>query len=513
MKEKPNILFIQVDQMLAASLRAYGNSFCHAPSLDGLARNGVVFESAYCNFPLCAPSRFSMASGQLCSTIGAYDNAAEFPAEIPTYAHYLRDMGYHTCLSGKMHFIGPDQFHGFETRLTADLYPADFSWVPNWGDEGERDTNDPRSVTISGVCERSVQIDFDDHVAQEAVQYLYDRARGNDERPFFLQVSFTHPHEPYLCQQKYWDLYDQNDIPSPDIPSLTRDEHDAHSVRLLEDFGMMGVEFSKQDIQRARQAYYGSISYIDEKISALLNTLKQTGFAENTAIIFTSDHGDMLGERGMWFKKHFYEPSLRVPLLICAPWIKPSRVETPASLVDLLPTFCGLATGSPWQSPGDTNDTLEGTDLTRWLSTNNHEAKAAEPERLIYAEYLAEATTAPIFMIKRGRYKFIASSDDPALLFDLHADPLERTNLASDPAHSSLVDEFTKMVADKWDELPLAAAIRKSQTRRQLIRASMQHGAPARWNHGESAGEAVRWYRGEGTYNDWAFDYLAPAGN
>ena len=206
MKVKPNILFIQVDQMLAASLRAYGNSFCHAPSLDSLAENGVVFESAYCNFPLCAPSRFSMASGQLCSAIGAYDNAAEFPAEIPTYAHYLRGMGYHTCLSGKMHFIGPDQFHGFETRLTADLYPADFSWVPNWGDEGERDTNDPRSVTISGVCERSVQIDFDDHVTQEAVQYLYDPVRGSDQRPFFLQVSFTHPHEPYLCQQKYWDL-------------------------------------------------------------------------------------------------------------------------------------------------------------------------------------------------------------------------------------------------------------------------------------------------------------------
>ena len=136
---KPNILFIQVDQLTALALKAYGNTFCKAPNLDRLAERGVVFESAYCNFPLCAPSRFSMASGQLCSRIGAFDNAAEFPASIPTYAHYLRRLGYRTALSGKMHFIGPDQHHGFERRLTPDLYPADFSWVPNWGDEGERD--------------------------------------------------------------------------------------------------------------------------------------------------------------------------------------------------------------------------------------------------------------------------------------------------------------------------------------------------------------------------------------
>ena len=181
---------------------------CHAPNLDRLASTGTVFDTAYCNFPLCAPSRFSMAAGKLCSAIGAYDNAAEMPASIPTYAHYLRAAGYQTALSGKMHFIGPDQYHGFETRLTADLYPADFSWVPNWGDEGERDTNDARSVLVAGVCERSVQIDFDEQVTFQAIQYLYDTARSDDKRPFFLQVSYTHPHEPYLCRKEYWDLYD-----------------------------------------------------------------------------------------------------------------------------------------------------------------------------------------------------------------------------------------------------------------------------------------------------------------
>ena len=122
--KSPNILFIQVDQLTALSLRAYGNTICHAPNIDQLAEQGVVFENAYCNFALCSPSRFSMATGQLCSAIGAYDNAAEMPASIPTYAHYLTNLGYQTALAGKMHFIGPDQHHGFERRLTPDLYPC-----------------------------------------------------------------------------------------------------------------------------------------------------------------------------------------------------------------------------------------------------------------------------------------------------------------------------------------------------------------------------------------------------
>ena len=306
---QPNILFIQVDQLAAQFLRCYGDKICHAPNLERLAAQGTVFETAYCNFPLCSPSRASMATGKLCSDIGAFDNAAELPASIPTYAHYLRAAGYQTALSGKMHFIGPDQHHGFERRLTPDLYPADFSWVPNWGDEGERDTNDPRSVTIAGVCERSMQIDFDDLVTFNAVQHLYDMARGDDHRPFFLQVSYTHPHEPYLCQKEYWELYEDAEITLPDVPALSADQHDAHSVRLLSDFGMLNIRFDDADILTARRAYYGSISYLDAKIGTLLDTLERTGQRDNTVIVFTSDHGEMLGERGMWFKKHFYEPS------------------------------------------------------------------------------------------------------------------------------------------------------------------------------------------------------------
>ncbi|CTQ57422.1 Choline-sulfatase [Roseibium album] len=497
MKMSPNILFLQVDQLTASALRAYGDRICHSPALDRLAENGVVFENAYCNFPLCAPSRFSMATGQLCSAVGAYDNAAEFSAEIPTYAHYLRVAGYQTALSGKMHFIGPDQFHGFEKRLTADLYPADFAWVPNWANEGKRDTNDDRAVRIAGICERSVQIDYDEEVTFRAVQHIYDMARSSDERPFFLQVSYTHPHEPYLCRKEFWDLYEGKEIPMPKVSALSEQAHDPHSVRLLKDFGMLGIRFKDEDVSRAIRAYYGSISYLDSLISRVLDALSATGAAENTVVVFTSDHGEMLGERGMWFKKHFFEKALRVPLIVKAPWIAAQRVSELTSLVDLLPTFGSLA-GSP--APVEP---LEGIDLMDLLDKGN-----PPPQRPVYAEYLAEATPAPIFMIRRQNHKFISSSHDGIMLFDLAADPDELTNLATSEFHQPLVEAFCEEVRIKWNETELVDAILLSQKRRALVRDAMNTGQKHLWNHGEKETDSVLWYRGVQGYNEWAFDYI-----
>lgn len=497
MTERPNILFIQVDQLTALALRSYGDNICHAPTLDALAERGVVFNNAYCNFPLCAPSRFSMAAGKLASRIAAYDNAAEFAAEIPTYAHYLRAAGYQTALSGKMHFVGPDQFHGFERRLTAELYPADFSWVPCWGDEGNRDTNDSRAVRIAGICERSVQIDYDEEVAFRAEQHIFDLARSQDRRPFFLQVSFTHPHEPYLCRKEFWDLYENREIPMPQVGALPTQEHDPHSARLLADFGMLGVRFSADDVRRAIRAYYGSISYVDNLVARVLSALSSTGAEKNTAILFTSDHGEMLGERGMWFKKHFFENSLRVPLFLFAPWIKPQRVDELVSLIDILPTFNGMAGVASEIEP------LEGIDLTTLLN-----GESSDSGRTVYAEYLAEATPSPIFMIRRGCHKYIWSSHDGALLYDLKADPEERVNLASSREHRNLVDGFERELMQNWNEAALTRDILLSQKRRALVRNAMKQGERQCWNHGETENDRVLWYRGEQGYNEWAFKYI-----
>ncbi|UOA32968.1 Choline-sulfatase [Sulfitobacter sp. DSM 110093] len=501
MTEKTNILFIQVDQLMAEALGAYGNGFCHAPNIDALAQRGAVFERAYCNYPLCAPSRASMATGKLCSNIGAWDNAAELPASAPTYAHYLRGAGYRTALAGKMHFIGPDQFHGFERRLTADVYPADFSWVPREGGMKPSETNDTRGVTASGVAERTVQMDYDDRVTYESIQYLYDMARDEkDKRPFFLQVSWTHPHDPFFCRPEHWALYEDCDIPMPRVGALSETEHDPHSARLLSNFSMLGVDFPTEDVIRARRAYYGSISYVDDKVGELMEVLEATGQADNTAIVFTSDHGEMLGERGMWFKKHFYEPSLRVPLIIAAPGYDGKRVAGVTSLVDLLPTFMGLAEGSGWTSP---IEELDGDDLTPFLGD-----REIPEDRTVYAEYLAEATPAPILMIRRGRFKYIHSDVDPLMLFDVEADPDERQNLADDPEYTEIIEAFADEARAKWDSTAMWECIMKDRRRRLLIHEANSKGVAPNWNHGEAPGESVPWYRGHEGYNEWAFRHM-----
>ncbi len=496
----PNILFIQTDQLTAFALGAYGCEFAKTPHIDALAHNGAVFENAYCNFPLCAPSRYSMASGQLASRIGAYDNAVEFPASIPTYAHYLRSFGYQTCLSGKMHFVGPDQLHGFEQRLTPDIYPADFSWAPNWKNEGQRDTSDTTGVTVSGKCLDSVQLKYDNLVQERALDKLTELSKSSDQRPFFLQVSYTHPHDPYLCLPEHWDLYDDVDIPLPSIGAMHSSKHDVHSARILKQHSMLDFEFDQNDIRRARRAYFGSVSYIDDCVGELVSMLEQLNLRENTIVVFTSDHGEMMGERGMWFKKTFFEPAMRIPLIVNnASRFSPTRIETPASLVDLLPSFMAWASAGQWRA---TIEPLDGHDLTPFIL-----GEQTNLNRTIRAEYLSETTPAPIYMIKKGQYKFIYSVEDPLLLFDLDSDPDETANIASLTSMKAVVEEFKHDIEQHWDNTALTDAILLSQSRRQLIIAASKFGHKDYWDYDEGSIESVPWYRGLQGYNQWAYDY------
>lgn len=502
--KQPNILFIQTDQLAANVLKAYGGTVCKAPHLDRLAVEGVVFENAYCNFPLCAPSRFSMAAGLLASRIGAYDNAAEFPSSVPTYAHYMRDLGYQTCLSGKMHFVGPDQLHGFEKRLTSDIYPSDFEWTADWSAKGFGGATGIEVFENSGVCARSVQIDYDEETTHKAVQELYDIARSDDARPFFLQVSYTHPHDPYLCTQEFWDLYEGDDIPPPRVGFIEAADNDAHSLRVLGQHGLAGNGLSDEAIMRARRAYLGSVTYIDDLVGKLVATLEHTGQAEDTVIVFCSDHGEMLGERGLWLKKTFFEQALRVPLIMHAPGrLEPGRVREFCSLLDLLPTFTSLGTGGDWTGA---IEPLDGTDLTELVASGD-----AEPQRPVYAELLCEGILAPIFMIRRGRHKFTTSTGDPDLLFDLEADPEEVNNLALDPAHADLVAEFAKEASSLWDSDALSIDIVKSQQRRLLIKRAHSKGARTSWEFIPLGEDTSKWYRGQRNYNEWALDVLKPA--
>ena len=206
------------------------------PHLDALAAEGAVFDAAYSNYPICAPSRFSMLSGRLASSIGTYDNGSEFRASVPTLMHYLRSVGYHTSLAARC--ISSGRTNSTATRTASpptSIRPI--SAGPRTGVRARRRSqspgDQPRSVIEAGVCARSMQIDFDDEVAHQAVRKIYDLAREQERMPFFLTVSFTHPHNPFVTTREYWDRYDHEAIDMPRVGPIPLGEMDDHSRRLF----------------------------------------------------------------------------------------------------------------------------------------------------------------------------------------------------------------------------------------------------------------------------------------
>lgn len=481
-----NFLVIMADQLNGFSLCCYNNPVVKSPHIDRLAAQGVLFENAYANNPLCAPARFTLMTGQQASRIKAYDNASYFPSNIPTVAHYLRAMGYQTCLSGKMHFIGADQLHGFEERLTTDIYPADFGWVPDWEKSDERIDwwyHNLLSVKQAGVAEATNQLDFDDEVGQQARRKLYDYARaqsaGIDSRPFFMMASFTHPHDPYATRRKYWDLYRDDEIDRPKVPAMPYQELDPHSQRLYQVSDVGGLDISDQDICHARRAYYGNISYVDEWAGELLKTLDDTGLRARTVVVVISDHGDMLGERGLWYKMSFFEASARIPMIVSAPQLfESARVANAVSLLDVLPTLLDVAAVSGAGDLPDRVDPLDGRSLLPLLQGRGDD----DPDEVI-GEYMGEGAIAPILMIRRGKYKYIFCAADPNQLYDLDADPNELINLAGAPDHADLMAEFEREVQQRWSPPALHQEVLRDQRKRRLLYNALTTGNFQPWDY------------------------------
>ena len=487
--QAPNILLLMADQLTPRALPAYGNRVCRTPNIDGLAKSGVVFDSAYTNSPLCAPSRYVLMSGRLPSRIGAYDNAAELPSEVLTFAHHLRHGGYRTILSGKMHFCGADQLHGFEERLTTDIYPADFGWTPDWDHPQRRPSwyHNMGSVIDAGPCVRSNQLDFDDEVVFKARQKLFDLARGSDERPFCMVVSMTHPHDPYAICEPYWSLYRDEDIDLPRVV-LPPGRMDPHSLRLRHVCDMDRTPVTEAQVRRARRAYYGALSYVDDQIGRLLRTLEDTGLDRDTVVVLTADHGDMLGERGLWFKMNFFEDASRVPLIVHAPGrFQPRRVPQSVSTVDLLPTLVDIARdGAPLPDPPEA---IDGRSLWPHLHGDGGHDE-------VVGEYLGEGAIAPLVMLRRGPWKFVHSAPDPDQLYHLGDDPLELHNRAGDAAAAATLQAFRADLARRWDLAALRAQVVASQRRRAFHFAAQNRGGePVHWDHQPAEDASRRFMR------------------
>ncbi|PCI05627.1 MAG: choline-sulfatase [Hyphomicrobiales bacterium] len=470
---QPNILIFMVDQLNGTLFPDGPADWLHAPNLKALVARSTRFKNCYTASPLCAPGRASFMSGLLPSRSRVYDNAAEFTSDIPTYAHHLRRAGYQTCLSGKMHFVGPDQMHGFEERLTTDIYPADFGWTPDYRKPGERIDwwyHNMGSVTGSGIAETSNQMEYDDEVAHHARAKIYDLARGNDDRPWALTVSFTHPHDPYVARKKYWDLYEGCEHLLPEVPAMDYEDQDNHSKRIFDANDWRSFDISEDDIRRSRRAYFANISYLDDKIGEIMEALEST--KQEAIIMFVSDHGDMLGERGLWFKMSFFEGSSRVPLMIASSNMEPGLIEAPVSNIDVAPTLCELAGVSmeeimPW---------VEGESLV-------HLGQGGKRTSPVAMEYTAEASYAPMVSLRQGKWKYNRCALDPDQLFDLKNDPHELTNQAENPAHADTLARLSAMADERWNLDQFDANIRESQARRWVVYEALRNGNYYPWDY------------------------------
>ncbi|EAU36664.1 hypothetical protein ATEG_03390 [Aspergillus terreus NIH2624] len=547
--KKPNILYIMADQMAAPLLAFHDkNSPIKTPNLDRLADEGVVFDSAYCNSPLCAPSRFVMVTGQLPSKIGAYDNAADLPADTPTYAHYLRREGYHTALAGKMHFCGPDQLHGYEQRLTSDIYPGDYGWSVNWDEPDIRPDwyHNMSSVMEAGPVVRTNQLDFDEEVMYKSTQYLYNHVRQRSDQPFCLTVSMTHPHDPYAMTKEFWDLYEDVDIPLPTTPAIPHDQQDPHSQRVLKCIDLFGKDMPDERIRAARRAYYAACTYVDSNVGKLLRFLDDCGLRDDTLVVFTGR------------PRRHARGSARVPMIVHAPnRFAPKRVPQNVSTMDLLPTFVDLVGAQLIRELP-----LDGVSLLPYLTGDDADGPKTDT---VLGEYMAEGTQSPVVMIRRGRWKFVYSLIDPPMLFYLESDPRETVNLvagltvptaapapappvktlaaptptgptalptpadspsgspapqrngtafpfprAPSPAKSlahglpattepaKLLAHFTEEVHARWDLEAIRDDVLRSQRRRRLVYSALIKGTPSIWDYEPRIDPSTQYVRNQG---------------
>jgi choline-sulfatase len=447
---RPNILLLLSDQHAARWCGYAGDPTVRTPNLDRLAEGGVVFENAYCNSPICVPSRMSFLTGRHAQNIGIWDNHTILPSEIPTFAHGLTRAGYDVVLNGKMHFRGPDKLHGFRAQLSADPAgddPGSFP-IPRWREGGRVDVGGGTELRFGeGIGKKE---DYECEAA--AIKYLEDPARR--DQPWAMVVGIYAPHPPWQAQRQYLDQYRLEDVPLPHLPpGYVENQHPVHKrKREL----WQKAEFPEQMVRGARHTYFALTTRVDDQIGRILAALERSGQLEDTLVIYSSDHGEMLGEHALWNKSSLLEESAHVPMILSWPGTFPRsrRVEGCVSLVDLTATLLDLA-DAPKDMP------LDGRSLQALASGGD----ATWPDEAI-CELYATWTDRPIAMLRRGRHKLHLSHEEAPQLYDLATDPYEKKDLAKNAAHAEVLRTLTQRLASVWDSSALIRRILESQDRR-----------------------------------------------
>lgn len=474
MTARPNIIIVMSDQHSRDIMGCAGNGYAETPHLDALAARGTRFSRAYCNAPICVPSRASLATGLPIHEIPAWDNADPYHGQRTSFMHRARQAGYLTASIGKLHFRSTEDDNGFDEEvLPMHVASGTGSLTSLIRDEL------PRVKSVSDLIRNagpgiSSYTRYDNAIREHAIDWISGRAR-EAEAPFLLFVSFTNPHPPYEAPPDLFDRFRGKAIPLPERHGRgTRPEHPAlDGFRRYFD---LEDPFSDDVLAAATAAYYANVCAIDGHVGAVLQAVEAAGLTDRCVVIYTSDHGESLGRKGLFGKCNMFEESIGVPLIMAGPGVPQNRISaTPVQLLDLYPTVVDIVDAAP-----TAGDRLRPSRSLRAL------AQRGDHPRKILVQHHSAGTRSAQAALTNGRTKLVRSLDGPSMLFDLLDDPDESTDLAADPAYAPVLELMETRLAALID-LEQSDRDCKASQHRRLAAAGGPSAVLARGNAGYSA--------------------------
>jgi len=470
--QPPNLLYIHTDQHNPYVVGCYGDPLIQTPNLDRLAQQGARFENVYCTSPICVPSRMSMLTGRHPYQNQVWTNSHVLDSGIPTLAHAMGAANYRPVIIGRMHLVGPDQLHGYVERLVGDHGP---NYIGG-GDVGRGvldGTAGPDRISLvnSGAGQSAYQV-HDEYVVAATVDYLnrfgVQKKAGGQLAPFSLTVGFMLPHPPYVARQEDFAVYaDRMTMPKKPVPFPQVKHPFLRAWR--EHTGI--VDVPDAEILRSRAAYWGLVHRVDIMVGQILQALENNGLAENTLIVYTSDHGDMEGEHGLWWKHVFHEESAKVPLILTWPGVIPAdqRCYRVVSALDVNATILDALHAPPLpNSPGRS-----------FLGLIADVRPTPTWEDVAFSEYCADEYVPPVIdngktyqrMIRQGDWKLVYYHTMEPQLFNLAEDPGELVDRAQDPACQALRAQLTERLLADWDPTVIAAQMAAKRADNAILRA------------------------------------------
>jgi len=444
-KKKPNVLFIIADDLTSTAVSSYENKTCKTPNIDRLASGGVRYTRAYCQYPVCGPSRASFMFGyypNASTTFGYVSGRKKVGPDRKSWAQLFKDNGYYTARVSKIYHMGVPGDIEKGSNGTDD----EASWTerfnsqgPEWKAPGEGELvqgNPDGTLPIRGGNKMTiVKADGDDmvHSDGKTAKKACELIRAHKDEPFFLAVGFVRPHVPFVAPKPYFEPYPFAKVIMP--PKVENDWDDIPK-RGINYVTSVNAQMSHDQEKKAVAAYYASVAYMDAQVGKVLNTLKEEGLEDNTIIIFTSDHGFHLGEHNFWMKVSVKEESARVPLIIKVPGKKPAVCNSFTELLDLYPTVAELAGLK-------VSEHLQGKSLVKTLDN---------PDAIVRDMAFTVTQGGNTFLLRTNKWAFIQYNEDASLgieLFDMEKDPKQYTNLANIPEYASVVDDFKEKLKEK----------------------------------------------------------------